>query len=73
MKRSKLIVYEVERGKIMLKELLEKEFITLEELEIIGEDEDVAEVQDNGMSGEHYNKHWYTVVLEDGEEFDVYV
>lgn len=57
----------------MLLELLEKEFITLEELEIIGEDEDVLEVQDNGMSGEYYNKHWYTVVLEDREEYDVYV
>lgn len=53
--------------------LLEKEFITLEELEIIEENENVVEIQDNGMSGQYYGKHWYTVVLENGEEFEVYV
>ena len=57
----------------MLKELLNKEFVTLEELEIIGEDTEVLEVQDNGMSGSYYGKHWYTVVLEDNTEYDIYV
>ena len=56
----------------MLLELLEKEFLTLEELEVVEEDTDVLEVQDNGMSGQHYGKHWYTVVLED-KEYDIYV
>lgn len=58
----------------MLKGLLEKEIVTLEELEIIEEDMEVLEVQDNGLSGASglEGKHWYTVILED-REYDVYI
>lgn len=55
-----------------LKELVEKELLTLEEMEKIEEMDVVTNVEDNGMSGNHIGYHWYTVVTEDGE-YDVYV
>lgn len=54
-----------------LMELIEKELLTLEEMEEI---EEMAEVftEDNGMSGQHIGYHWYTVKAS-GEEYDIYV
>ena len=52
-----------------LTELLEKRFLTIEEMEYIMEN---ADYEDNGMSGQYQNYHWYTV-KEDGTEYDVYV
>lgn len=45
-------------------------FKTFEELELLEEN---YNVEDNGMSGQHYGYHWYTLTDEDGEEQDVYV
>lgn len=55
-----------------LSKLLEKKFITLEELEEIEESIDVQEVQNCGMSGNYIGKHWYNIVLIDGQESAVY-
>ena len=55
-----------------LQELVEKEFISLEELEELECMTEVTEVEDNGMSGKYNGKHWYTVKVAD-EEYDVYV
>ena len=57
----------------MLKELLEKEFVTVEELEAIEEHEEVTRVENNGSSGLHVGYNWLTVALENGEEYDIYL
>ena len=53
-----------------LTELLEKRFLTIEEMEYIMEN---ADYEDNGMSGQYQSYHWYTVIKEDGTEYDIYV
>ena len=53
-----------------LTELLEKRFLTIEEMEYIMEN---ANYEDNGMSGQYQGYHWYTVIKEDGTEYDIYV
>lgn len=53
-------------------ELVEKEIITLEELQEVEEMENIT-VEDNGMSGRNIGCHWYTAITEDKEEFDLYV
>ena len=57
----------------MLKELLEKEFVTAEELETIEESNEVVRVENNGSSGLHVGYNWLTVALENGEEYDIYL
>lgn len=51
-------------------ELVEKEVLTIEEFEELSERYDYT---DNGESSSHYNHHWYTILDEDGIEYDVYV
>ena len=53
-----------------LTELLEKKFLTIEEMEYIMEN---ADYEDNGMSGQYQGYYWYTVIKEDGTEYDIYV
>ena len=55
-----------------LYELLEKQFLTYEELEEIELDEEVFEVINNGNSGLYLGYNWFTVVLQFGD-IDVYV
>lgn len=60
--------YELKR----LKELLEKEIITEDELEEIKEMEIVKEVKNCGESGRHFN-HWYfNIILKNNDEYDIY-
>lgn len=54
-------------------ELLEKEILTLEELEFIEEHGYVAHVDNLGNSSKHVGKIWYAVSLENGKDYDVYV
>lgn len=56
-----------------LKGLLEKEVLTLKEYEHIEEHEDVKEIENNGSSGRFIDKTWYTVYLQDGKEYDIYL
>jgi hypothetical protein len=58
--------------KTNLMRLLEKKFINLNELEEIEEDKNVITVDDCGMSGNYIGKHWYAVVLNNEEEYNVY-
>lgn len=57
-----------------LKEL-DGENITVEQAELLEENENVVSCQNNGGSGDtdfHKNKTWLTFVLSDGSEIDVY-
>jgi hypothetical protein len=56
-----------------LVELLEKEFVTPEELQEIEEHEDVIEVENCGNSGRHFGYVWYNVKCTDGEEYSIYL
>ena len=56
-----------------LLEMLEKEFVTLEELEEIEEHEDVAQTESCGQSGRYIGWKWYNVVLKNEEEYSVYL
>ena len=56
-----------------LLETLEKEFVTLEELEAIEEHEDVTQTESCGNSGRYVDFQWYNVVLKNGEEYSVYI
>jgi len=53
--------------------MLEKEFVTLEELEEIEEHEDVVKTENCGNSGRYVSFQWYNVVLKNGEEYSVYI
>lgn len=53
-------------------ELLEKQFLNYEEFEELEEAPEL-DFEDCGMSGRHYNKHWYIFKTEEGEEYDIYV
>lgn len=55
-----------------LMELLEKKFLSLEELEQVEESPEVQSVEDCGMSGQYNGKHWYNVLLQDNSEYDIY-
>lgn len=52
--------------------LLEKEIVTLKELEEIEQHEQVTNVEDCGMSGKYVGKHWYVITTEDQEEYNIY-
>lgn len=54
-------------------ELLEKQFITLKELEEIEESEFVEKTEFNGISGKDGSSKWYSVYITNGEEYQVYV
>lgn len=51
---------------------LDECIVTVEQLEEIEMMEEVTEVENNGGSGQHYGKTWYSVKLQDGEEIQVY-
>lgn len=55
-----------------LNELLNKEFVTLEELEEIECHEKVMEVENCGNSGSHIGYTWFNVIT-GNEEYNVYV
>lgn len=54
-----------------LMNLVNKEMVTLEELTTILESEYVTNLEDCGMSGRYYGKHWYVATI-DNEEYDLY-
>lgn len=56
-----------------LMDLFEKEFITIEEFETIEEHEEVKEIENCGNSGQHIGYTWYNVVLENEEEYSIYL
>ena len=50
-----------------------KKFMSFEELQEV-EESGAYTTEDNGMSGDHYGHHWYTLTNnETGEEEDIYV
>lgn len=53
-------------------ELLNGRVISREEFEIIEENQEVANVENNGSSGTIPGATWYTVYFTDGEEIDIY-
>lgn len=57
-----------------LKQLLDKELLTPEEIEYIEESEEVIECINNGYSSNAYagSTNWFTVKTTDEEEHDVY-
>jgi hypothetical protein len=56
-----------------LNELLNKEFVTLEELEEIEQHEKIVEVENCGNSGKHNGYTWFNVKCAWNEEYSVYV
>ena len=55
-----------------LSELIEKKFLTSQELDEIYSMKEVKQVEYNGYSGLYINYYWFTVYTVDGEEYDVY-
>ena len=55
-----------------LSELVEKKFLTSEEIDEIYSMQEVKQVEYNGYSGLYINYYWFTVYTVDGEEYDVY-
>ena len=56
-----------------LSELIEKKFLTSQELDEIYSMKEVKQVEYNGYSGIYLNYYWHTIYLEDNEEYDVYL
>ena len=52
---------------------LDKEIISLNQLEEIEEGEHVTFVERLGQSGRYYDCAWYSVELEDDTDIDVYI
>jgi len=57
---------------VRLQELIDQEFLSLEELEEVEEHELVINVETLGASGNHVGYKWYNVILENGKEYSVY-
>ena len=55
-----------------LSELVEKKFLTSEEIGEIYSMSEVDKVEYNGYSGLYINYYWFAVYTVDGEEYDVY-
>ena len=55
-----------------LMELVDKKFLTSEEIDEIYSMQEVKQVEYNGYSGLYINYYWFTVCTVDGEEYDVY-
>lgn len=55
-----------------LTELVEKKFLTSEEIDEIYSMGEVDKVEYNGYSGLYINYYWFTVYTVDGEEYDIY-
>ena len=56
-----------------LSELIEKKFLTSQELDEIYSMKEVKQVEYNGYSVIYLNYYWHTIYLEDNEEYDVYL
>ena len=56
-----------------LMELVDKKFLTSEEINEIYSMQEVKQVEYNGYSGIYLNYYWHTIYLEDNEEYDVYL
>ena len=56
-----------------LMELVDKKFLTSEEIDEIYSMQEVKQVEYNGYSGIYLNYYWHTIYLEDNEEYDVYL
>ena len=56
-----------------LSELIEKKFLTSQELDEIYSMKEVKQAEYNGYSGIYLNYYWHTIYLEDNEEYDVYL
>lgn len=52
---------------------LEGKVVTDDEFIEIEEDENVLDVSYNGYSGLYYHKQWFTILLVDETEVDIYV
>lgn len=55
-----------------LKELLEKEILTGDEVEEVECHEEVTEINVMGYSSRYPEYNWFDVKTSDGQEFDVY-
>ena len=55
-----------------LAELVDKKFLTSEEITELYLMKEVDQVEYNGYSGLYINYYWLTVYTVDGEEYDVY-
>ena len=55
-----------------LMKLVDKKFLTSEEIDEIYSMQEVKQVEYNGYSGLYINYYWFTVYAVDGEEYDVY-
>ena len=55
-----------------LMELVDKKFLTSEEISELYSMKEVDQVEYNGYSGLYINYYWFTVYTVDGEEYDVY-
>ena len=55
-----------------LMELVDKKFLTSEEIGEIYSMKEVDQVEYNCYSGLYINYYWFTVYTVDGEEYDVY-
>lgn len=55
-----------------LKDLIEKEKLTDQEMEELTEMEEVEEIEDCGMSGHYIGWHYYNCKLINGEKYDIY-
>lgn len=60
--------------KTRLRELLEKELLTKNEVKEVEEHEEVIEIINNGHSSNKYTSSttWFSVETIDNEEFDIY-
>lgn len=68
------IIYILQDNNIRLKELIEKEFLTREELNEIYSMKEIDKVEYNGNSEIHLGCCWYTIYLKNtGEEYDIYI
>lgn len=57
-----------------IEELKEMEWsiVTDEQFDSIWEMPEVERIENNGLSGAYPNKLWYTVILENGTEINIY-
>ena len=55
-----------------LMELVDKKFLTSEEIGEIYSMKEADQVEYNGYSGLYLKYYWFTVYTVDGEEYDVY-
>ena len=59
--------------KLQLVELMEKEMLTVEELELVEESEFIEKTENCGCSGQYVGKTWYVATTTDGKEYNLYI